>query len=340
MIDIAYFPHVFDHIVDELYRSRSVPTLLTLRQASSEVRDVVDHKLVTHIVVRGKSNLQAHTRWGRLRLSPHGPRVGSKVQAVDVHHFDHHPQCNFDLANGFSPCAPEDAVARYLRANRADTVRLFDSKSFPSDACGASTVVHFTEAGYFFGSGIKVRLVSGVRNVINIRHDSNIGLFEVLWGDGDECPEFVPAPTSPAHEVVVLLTPKSAGVKESPAENPDQKRGLLNSIIVSAIAYLRHYPGARLMLVGAETWSPHWFQLWPIDPPPEPLVSVQALWSYVFSYYARVGWTCAPHYAQQCKCTSLDDEEITSLQERAEFVSEDAYRDRVGEETFRLYTVE
>ena len=126
-------------------------------------------------------------RYGHLQLpisNGRGPRAIPKVQTVDVHHFDHHAVCNFDASTGFSPCASEDAVAEYVRSVRPAIVRLFDSKSFTSDACGANTVVHFTEATPFFGAGVKVRLVPAARNVINIRHGDNIGLFEVLWRRG------------------------------------------------------------------------------------------------------------------------------------------------------------
>ncbi|EJT45047.1 hypothetical protein A1Q1_06579 [Trichosporon asahii var. asahii CBS 2479] len=344
MIDIAYFPHVFDHIVDELYRTRTTETLLTLRPTSSTVQSMVDNKLATHLVVRGKSGVKIHTRYGHLQLpisNGRGPRAIPKVQTVDVHHFDHHAVCNFDASTGFSPCASEDAVAEYVRSARPAIVRLFDSKSFTSDACGANTVVHFTEATPFFGAGVKVRLVPAARNVINIRHGDNIGLFEVLWGEGDTCrmcdpPSPLPPPVP---EVVILFTPKDE-TTDAPPDNPDQKRGLLNSIVVSAISYLHDNPTARLVLVGAERWSRHWFQLWPVDTPPDPDLSIQSLWSHVFASYARMGWTCPPHYAQKGKCTSLDDEEIARLQERVEFVPEDIYRDRIGEETYRLYTVE
>lgn len=341
MIDIAYFPHVLDGIVDELYRTRSIDTLLALRKTSPTVQDIVDGKLASHLVVRGKAHdMCVSTRWGRLQLSPHGI---TRARVVDVHHFNFHPVCNFNAERrDFESCEAEDAIASYVKTAAPDTVRLFDSKGFTADACGASTLVHFTKAYYFFSAGVKVQLVPNVDNVINIGYGSNVGLFEVLWGDEDVCMECAPSTaSSPSRAVVILFTPESAAA-EVPSGNPDQKRGLLNSVVVSAISYLRRHPGARLTLVGAERWSEHWFQLWPIQQAPEAQLArrVEYLWDLVFLHYARMGWTCAPHYAQKAKCTPLNNDEIVRLQERIEFVAEDEYRDRVGADIFRLYTIE
>lgn len=329
MIDIAYFPHIFDGVVDELYRTRAVDALLALRETSPAAQDIVDSKLASHVVVRGKAHdMRVSTRWGRLQLPAH---EATRARVVDVHHFNFHQVCNF-TGRDFESCEAEDAIASYVKAARPDMVRLFDSKGF-TDA--AATLVHFTDAYYFFGAGVKVQLVPNVTNVINIRYGSNVGLFEVLWGDGDVCMECVP-PADTSREVVILFSSKGAAPEEPP-DNPDQKRGLVNSVVVSAISYLRRCPNARLTLVGAESWSEHWFQL-PVQA--SALARAEQLWDLVFVHYARMGWTCAPHYAQRTKCTPLNDEEIARLQARVEFVPEDAFRDRVGEDTFRLYTVE
>lgn len=346
MIDIAYFPHVFDEIVDELYRMRAVDTLLTLRKTSPAVQDIIDGKLASHLVVRGKGHdMCVSTRWGRLQLSSHGV---TRARVVDVHHFNFHPVCNFNAKRrDFESCEAEDAIASYVNASAPDTVRLFDSKGFTGDACGASTVVHFTEAYYFFSSGVKVKLVPNVNNVINIRYGDNVGLFEVLWGDQDVCMESVHQhhqhPASPARDVVILFTPKSAAATtQDPLENPDQKRGLLNSLVVSAISYLHRHPNAHLKLVGTEKWSEHWFQLWPIQQTPDAHLAhnLEYLWDLVFLHYARMGWTCGPHYAQKTKCTPLNDDEILRLQKRISIVSEEDYKECVGADTFSLYSVE
>lgn len=340
MFDIAYFPHVFDCIVDELYRALCIDTLLALRQTSTQVRDMVDRKLRSHLVVSGKQHQKSvNTRWGRLR-----PEGSPKARVVDVHHFNWHRLCNYGTErNELVSCETEETVADYVRAAGPDVIRLFDSRTFVPDACGASTLVQFTKAGYFFGAGVKHQLVPSVDNVINIRHKSNVGLFEVLWGSTNVCMECAPSSPSPAptREVVILFTPQGE-TSEDPPENPDRKWGLLNSIVVSAITYLRSHQSARLTLVGTEHWSVHWFQLWPVDPLPDPEQThdVRRLWDVVFRHFARTGWTCAPHYAEKSKCVPLSEDEIQRLQGRIEFVSVKDYRDRVGDERFVLYTVE
>lgn len=318
-IDIAYYPHVLDLVLEALYAEHDGPTLCALGRAFPALHALVQRKLSQHFVVRrietGKgSNIERRFVW-----SPHL----CKVRVLDVYD-----------ALGASP-VQERFFADDFARTQPNTVRFFSPMHHrfvaPDGLRTAIFNVDIPDSGFatvYPDDDLIVAcpLPAVPLNILHLRYDQrgmgDFGFaFETL---ADESPEDVPPPQSDqVHEVCVLAKAYDFG----PRPKSPWRSTLLNQLATSALAYLHTHSFATLTLVGMSDWdlwcgSPFPDEEW--EPTPRrhfesKADKVRYCWDWMFEHeFGR-------KYA-----------DIEDIKSRVRYETEAAFKERVGDELFAL----
>lgn len=314
-IDIAYYPHVLDLVLECLYAQHDHDAIHNLGLTSSDVHARVKRQLLQHVVHR---RYDGETAWGFVWNSGL-----EKARVMDVHECDPPPWQG--------PTAPDEAkelapLVQVVEASQPTVLRFFSDMHHRFDVPAAPSVetaifnVDVHDSGfatvYPDDDLIEVRLVPSVRrSILHLRYD--------LRGMGDFGLAFEAPPSDDEHEVCVLIKQYDYG----PRPKSPWQSTLLNNLATSTLEYLATHPHATVTLIGMERWenwcgSPFPDEDW--EPTPgrtfaDRAEKVKYCWDWMFE----------TEFGRKYS-------DIEGIVRRVCYVTEDEFREHIGDELMRL----
>lgn len=332
-IDIAFYPHILDNVLDALYVSQDEATLRSLSLTSSALHALVQRKLLQHTIVRrihmgiGVDIWRGYVWDNRL--------TNMRVMDIDVHGTG----SGYDVSEKAEPID----LPELFDASQPNAVRFFSRMHHrfvlqPANLQVVIFNVDIPDSGFATvypedDLVVACPLPDIPLNVLHLRYDQrgmgDFGFaFEALPPDDtakeDQEDGVVEVKLDHrVHEVCILAKQYDFGRRpKSPWRST-----LLNQLATSALAYLHAHPQATITLVGMDGWdtwcgSPFPDEEW--EPTParhftNKAEKVRYLWDWMFEHeFGR-------RYA-----------DIEELKARVKFEKEADFRERVGEELFEL----
>lgn len=334
-LDPILFPHLFDLIIAHLYHDGDIDELAALRATSSTLRDLVDRRLATHmIIIAGGVETFRFGLWRDEWKDGH-----PLTRVIDFH--DQYIDLN----------APEDKASpiRFLRGSHPAIVRELGyacaENMWPEHPCEDFTIISVID--YSKGKPITDRWtlsramnsrdveITCARTIVSVIYHHGYGLqipTHISWNLNRK---LVDGP-----EVTVMFVPHSA-VEEAeypPAipivYRPCPQTGQLNELVASIVVLLEKSSSLTVRIVGSEYWEESWWDPnvsgVPLDEWQNALSAdteserIMALWEKAFTAKAD-----SRHWYKP-------EERLEEAKKRVSFVPLEAFWEHVGEDMFEL----
>lgn len=323
-INVAFYPHILDLVLDALYADHDERTLRNIGLASPALDVPVQRKLHQHRAVHCRGKVPSPAR--ALEDIVWNPRLVT-ARVLDVHDHTFEEAANID--------EPQPVIVSDVGPGRPNTVRFFSRMHhrFQLRSDGFHTAIFnidVPDSGFATvypedDLVIACPLPDVPMNILHLRYDQrgmgDFGFaFESAHSDGGRQEVVL---DGKEHEVCVLMKKYDFGLRpKSPWRST-----LLNQLAASALAYLHAHPQATLTLVGMDEWdlwcgSPFPDEEWEPTPARQfanKAEKVRYLWDWMFEHeFGR-------KYA-----------DIEDIKLRLRFEAEPEFRERIGEEMFML----
>ncbi|EKD01195.1 hypothetical protein A1Q2_04518 [Trichosporon asahii var. asahii CBS 8904] len=333
-LDPSHFPHLFDIVIAHLYHETEMDALASLRATNSALRDLVDRRLATHVIVVG-GGVETF-RFGIWRDEWKDGHPLTRV--VDFHDMD--VDCHA-LEHVASP-------SRFLRGSYPTVLRELGNANannfWPEHPCKDFTFISVFDSSK--GKPITNRwTLLEATNSRNIEIRCAHSIVSVIYHHGYGFQ--IPTPLTwnlnrkpiDGLEVTIMIVPHSAVQEaEYPPETPIVYRpcpqiSQLNELVANVVVLLEESPMLTVRIVGSEYWEEAWWDpnfsgVWPDEW--EEAVSadteeerVMALWEKLFDAKAESRrW--------------YNEERHTAAKKRVSFIPLTEFKEQVGEEMFEL----